>query len=73
MYLKREPGRVLFASELKAILRALDTTPEFDPVALREYLSLGYVPAPLSIFAGIEKLEAGSLFRVDLCTGAEYR
>jgi asparagine synthase (glutamine-hydrolysing) len=71
MYLKREPGRVLFASELKAILHALDTTPEFDRVALREYLSLGYVPAPLSIFAGIEKLGAGSLFRVDLCTGTQ--
>jgi asparagine synthase (glutamine-hydrolysing) len=70
MYLKREPGRVLFASELKAILRALDSTPAFDSVALREYLSLGYVPAPLSIFAGIEKLEAGSLLRVDLCSGA---
>jgi asparagine synthase (glutamine-hydrolysing) len=69
MYVKREPGRVLFASELKAILRALDSTPEFDPVALREYLSLGYVPAPLSIFAGIEKLEAGSMFRTDLCSG----
>jgi asparagine synthase (glutamine-hydrolysing) len=70
IYLKREPGRVLFASELKAILRALNETPAFDPVALREYLALGYVPAPLSIFAGIEKLEAGSLYRIDLCSGA---
>jgi len=69
MYLKREPGRVLFASELKAILHALDSTPSFDRVALREYLSLGYVPAPLSIFAGIEKLEAGSRLCVDACTG----
>lgn len=69
MYLKREPGRVLFASELKAILQTLDSIPEFDLIALREYLSLGYVPAPLSIFAGIEKLEAGSLFRLDLCSG----
>ncbi len=69
MYLKREPGRVLFASELKAILGALETTPAFDAVALREYLSLGYVPAPLSIFAGIEKLEAGSMFRISLCNG----
>jgi asparagine synthase (glutamine-hydrolysing) len=69
IYLKREAGRVLFASELKAILAALDSTPAFDRIALREYLSLGYVPAPLSIFEGIEKLEAGSLLRVDLCTG----
>jgi asparagine synthase (glutamine-hydrolysing) len=69
MYLKREPGRVLFASELKAILNTLDSTPAFDRVALREYLSLGYVPSPLSIFEGIEKLDAGTLFRVDLCTG----
>jgi asparagine synthase (glutamine-hydrolysing) len=69
IYLKREPGRVLFASELKAILAAVESTPEFDRIALREYLSLGYVPAPLTIFEGIEKLEAGSLLRVDLCTG----
>lgn len=65
MYVKREPGRILFASELKAILGALDVTPAFDRVALREYLSLGYVPAPLSIFEGIEKLEAGSFLRID--------
>jgi asparagine synthase (glutamine-hydrolysing) len=69
MYLKRESGRVLFASELKAILQAIETTPPFDRVALREYLTLGYVPAPLSIFAGIEKLEAGSMLCVDATLG----
>jgi asparagine synthase (glutamine-hydrolysing) len=71
MYLKREHGRLLFASELKAILNALDTTPDLDRIALREYLALGYVPAPLSIFDGIEKLEAGCVFSYDVCSATD--
>jgi asparagine synthase (glutamine-hydrolysing) len=53
-------GMLLFASELGAILAhpAVDGT--LDPVALRQYLALEYVPAPRSLVAGVRKLEPGT-------------
>jgi len=51
----------MFASEAKAILAGSGGTPSLDPTALRAYLALGYVPAPLSIFAGIRKLPPATL------------
>ena len=47
----RAMWRLHFASETKAILAAVDVPRELDREALHEYLALGYVPAPLSLFA----------------------
>jgi len=59
LYIRREPNRLVFASELKSILQ-LDNVPRrLNLAALQEYLALGYVPAPLTLFEGIEKLLAG--------------
>src|SRR6516225_7287989 len=59
LYVRREPNRILFASEIKAILQADSVSPRIDSVALHEYLGLGYVPAPLTLFEGIEKILPG--------------
>ena len=59
LYLRREPGRLLFASELKSILQVPNVPRRIDPVALREFLTLGYVPAPLCLLEGMEKLLPG--------------
>jgi len=59
LYLRREPGRLLFASELKSILQVEDVPRCLNHAALGEYLALGYVPAPLCLLEGIEKLPAG--------------
>jgi asparagine synthase (glutamine-hydrolysing) len=65
LYLRREPGRLLFASELKAILQAGDVPRVLNPVALQEYLALGYVPAPLTMLEGIEKILPGHCLIVE--------
>jgi asparagine synthase (glutamine-hydrolysing) len=59
LYVRREPGRFLFASELKSILRAGDVPRKLNTIALEEYLALGYVPAPLTLLEGIEKVLPG--------------
>ena len=61
LYLRREPHRVLFASEIKSILAAEDVPRRIDLEALREYLALGYVPAPRTLFENIEKILPGHL------------
>jgi len=49
---------VVFASELKALLEDPDVPRDWDPAAIKEYLTLGYVPAPATIFCRIVKLPA---------------
>lgn len=50
---------LVFASELKSLLEHPEIERETNIDALDAYLSFGYVPDPLSIFRGIEKLPPG--------------
>lgn len=56
-----EPGRLLFASELKSLLEIPGVPRAMDPQALDAYLTYQYVPHPLSIFRGFAKLPPGHL------------
>jgi asparagine synthase (glutamine-hydrolysing) len=50
--------KLLFASEPKVLLAHPAVRPSLNRDALRHYLSFDYVPAPLSIYQGIQKLTA---------------
>jgi asparagine synthase (glutamine-hydrolysing) len=65
VYLYQDGARFVFASEAKAILALSGFTPEIDSAALQSYLQLGYVPAPQSMFRGIEKLPPASLVVIE--------
>lgn len=56
--------RLLFGSELKAILALPEVPAEIDPASLHEYLLLQYVRAPLSIYHGFAKVMPGSMIAV---------
>ena len=58
-------GRLVYASEPKALLAHPAVTGELDLDALRQYLSFDYVPAPRSIYKGISKLPAAHLMVVE--------
>lgn len=65
LYLLRDSKRVAFASEAKSLLALTDVATGIDTTALHCYLNLGYVPAPYSMFRGIEKLEPASVLFVE--------
>jgi asparagine synthase (glutamine-hydrolysing) len=50
-----------FASELKALLAVPGFEPVLNPDAVDAFLALGYIPAPLTIFRGAQKLPPGHL------------
>lgn len=58
-------GKLIWASELKALTAHPAVNTELDLNALRHYLSFDYVPAPLSIYKGIYKLPAAHILTVE--------
>jgi asparagine synthase (glutamine-hydrolysing) len=61
LYYFLDDHRLVFGSELKAILEHRDVPRSIDREALDGFLTFEYVPAPLSIFEGIRKLPPGHL------------
>jgi len=59
------PGRLLFASELRALRRLLNEPVEIDPQAVYDFFGLRYVPAPRTFYRGLEKLPPGHYLLVE--------
>jgi asparagine synthase (glutamine-hydrolysing) len=58
-------GQLLWGSELKCLLRHPAVERRLAPAGLNHFLAYLYVPAPLTIFAGIEELEPAQLLIVE--------
>ena len=58
--------RLLFASEIKAVLEDPAVSRDLDWEALRDYLTLHYIPSPRTIFRSVRKLPPASYLLVDL-------
>ena len=61
LYWREDGASLAFGSELKALVADPAVTRRIDPVALHHYLTYQYVPAPWSIYQGIQKLPPGHL------------
>jgi len=59
LYYFHDGSRIVFASEIKAILKAPRIPREIDLEAVSDYLSFLYVPAPKSIFKNLRKVLPG--------------
>lgn len=58
-------GRLIFASEIKAILEHPSVSRDVDEEALYHYLTFMTTPAPQTLFAGVQKLPAGCMLTCD--------
>ncbi|MDT4898887.1 MAG: hypothetical protein QOH25_3964 [Acidobacteriota bacterium] len=56
-------GQFIFGSEFSALLLHPDISREVEPEAIHAYLSFMYVPAPLTAYREIKKLEPGHTLR----------
>ena len=63
LFYTRVGREILFASELQCILRHPEISKDLDPIAVSEYLRLGYVPEPRTMFKSIRRVEAGTFIR----------
>lgn len=72
VYYATTKGAVAFASESKALLSRPDIEVRLDAPALEDFLALGYVPNPHSLFAGIRKLPPGHIAIVENGTVREH-
>jgi asparagine synthase (glutamine-hydrolysing) len=59
LFYAADSRRIVFGSELKALLAAGDLDRTIDPQALSDYFSFGYVPAPKTIYRSVRKLQPG--------------
>ena len=59
LYYYVKDGRIIFASEIKAILAHPDVERDVDEPALSDYLTFITTPAPQTLFKDIQKLPAG--------------
>lgn len=65
LYYYRDEEKLVFASEIKAILALPAVRAELDPAALEVYLKYGFTPAPYTLFRGISKLPPGHRMRIE--------
>jgi asparagine synthase (glutamine-hydrolysing) len=66
LYLRETPGRIVFASEMKALVHAGGAPFAFDLAGVHLFFHYQYVPEPLTAVAGVRKLDAGHMLVVDL-------
>ncbi|MBN2417655.1 asparagine synthase (glutamine-hydrolyzing) [bacterium] len=59
LYYYEDSEKVVFGSEIKAILACEAIDKEIDYDALNNFLTFEYIPAPRSIFRSVRKLEPG--------------
>lgn len=64
LYYYHDHGTLLFASTIKALLRCREVSLKLNPEALWHYLTLQYVPHPLTLFLGVEKISPGEALLV---------
>lgn len=62
LYLAQTPGRLRFASTVRALLDAGDVDTDIDRVALHHYMSFhSVVPAPRTLYRGVRKLPPATI------------
>ena len=63
-YAELSSGKVIFGSELKALLVHPELERDFDLQAVEDYFGYGYVPDPKTIYRSVAKLPPGNVLKI---------
>ncbi|MFH2203534.1 MAG: asparagine synthase (glutamine-hydrolyzing) [Elusimicrobiota bacterium] len=64
-YAHTPAGELVFASEMRALLRLYPQARALDPAGLDAYLQVKYTPSPQTLFKGVRKLPPGHLLELE--------
>ncbi len=64
-YFDKKRKTLLFCSEIKSLLKYPGFEKEINPEALDYFMTLEYIPAPLTMYNGVHKLKPGHLMVFD--------
>jgi asparagine synthase (glutamine-hydrolysing) len=64
LYIYQDSEKVVFASEIKALLATGFFRVDLDPRALRQYLAFNYVPCPRTLFKAVTHLPPAHIMKV---------
>lgn len=64
LFVHDDGSRVLFGSEIKALLPALAQRPALDLPALQHYFAYNFVPPPFTLFDGIRHVMPGTVLSI---------
>lgn len=56
---------LVFGSEIRPVRLGLDQSPSVDPLAVNLFLRYRYIPAPRTLFTGVQKLAPGEMLVAD--------
>ena len=68
LYFSKINNGLVWGSELKSLMLNFDTKPEINKEALSLYFQLTYIPAPHTIYEGIQKLLPDHYLEIDVNT-----
>ena len=71
LYYFKNYGQIVFASEIKAILEAVEK-PDLDYQALNEFLAFNYVPPPRTLFEDITHVLPGHWLKITMEEVTDY-
>ncbi len=65
LFYRLEPGRITFASEVRALRNLSSQSLQIDPQSVYDFFGFRYVPAPRTLYRGVEKLLPAHLLIAD--------
>ncbi|MFT5723126.1 MAG: asparagine synthase (glutamine-hydrolyzing), partial [Bacteroidia bacterium] len=69
LHYKIESNQITFCSEIKGIIRLLDSNPKIDKQALSTFFNFGYISQKECIYDGIYKVQSGEWLTIDASLG----
>jgi asparagine synthase (glutamine-hydrolysing) len=65
IYYKIDSDRILFGSEIRAVVAGVNEKIDVDPVSMNLFLRYRYTPSPYTAFKGVRKLAPGTMLVCD--------